>query len=274
LIAAFPDGPFDLLSHYARPLPVAIIAHLLGVPQSASDDLLLWSNAMVRMYQSNRSRAEEDAAVAASVEFVAFLSEVIARKRASPSDDLLSDLISARDDGDRLSEDELVSTVILLLNAGHEATVHTIGNGVRTILDHGARGKAADPKQADAIVEEVLRFDPPLHIFQRYAYEEVTISGHTFQRGDVVSCLLGAANRDPEVYDRPNDFWPGRPGPTNVSFGVGLHFCVGAPLARLELSIAFQKLFATLPKLQITQTPQYADIYHFHGLENLMVRRS
>jgi cytochrome P450 len=268
LIDRFPSGEFDLLNAYARPIPVIVIARLLGVPESMADQLLLWSNAMVSMYQARKTREIEDAAVKATVEFSDFIRSYVAEKRSRPADDLITELIAAEAGGEKLSTDELITTCILLLNAGHEATVHTIGNGVKVLLETGVR----PPEPADAVVEEVLRFDPPLHMFTRYAYEEVELYGHTFQRGDQVACLLGAAGRDPMVYPDPHHFDPSRRRVLHHAFGVGMHFCVGAPLARLELEIAFSRLFARCPGLTVAEAPRYANVYHFHGLERLMVR--
>ncbi len=266
LIDAFPSGEFDLLDTYARTVPVIIIARLLGVPESRADDLLAWSNAMVSMYVSGRTRAVEAKAVAATEAFVAFMRSYVEEKRQNPADDLLSHLIAAEEGGEKLSTDELITTCILLLNAGHEATVHTLGNTLKTLLQR-------DIRTADAqIVEEALRFDPPLHMFDRYVIEDCEVFGHAFKRGDTVKCLLGAANRDPAPYPDPNTFDPTRKGPVNVAFGGGIHFCVGAPLARLELRIALQVLFTRCPNLTLAAAPLYGDTYHFHGLERLAVQ--
>jgi unspecific monooxygenase len=273
LIDRMPEGEFDLLRHFGQPLPVIIIARLLGVPEAMADDLLRWSNAMVGMYMAGRTRETEDRAVAATEAFVAFLRGYVEARRNDPRDDLITHLIAAEQDGDRLTTDELITTCILLLNAGHEATVHTIGNGVKTLLQtktpHGALG----PDHVEATVEEILRFDPALHLFTRWAYEEVEVMGHRFQRGDQVGLLLAAANRDPGAWEDPARFRPSRMVKPNASFGAGLHFCVGAPLARLELQVALPILFERLPGLRLVETPVYADVYHFHGLKRLMVAR-
>ncbi len=268
LIDAFPDGPFDLLSHFGQKLPVIIIARLLGVPEDMAPDLLKWSNAMVGMYMAGRDRAREDRAVAATEAFVAFLRGYVEDRRAKPADDLITHLIAAEDDGERLSTDELITTCILLLNAGHEATVHTIGNGVKLVLETGAQGAMADP---DPLVEEILRFDPALHMFTRWAYTDVEVMRHKFKRGDQVGLLLAMANRDAGVWDDPHRFDPTRIIKPNTSFGAGVHFCVGAPLARLELRLALPILFARRPDLRLAEVPSYADVYHFHGLQRLMV---
>lgn len=270
LIDSFPDGDHDLLDTFCRPLPVTIIARLLGVPEDMAPSLLRWSNAMVMMYQAGRTRADEDVAVKATEEFVAFMRDYVERKRHSPEDDLISSLIAAEEDGQKLSTDELITTCILLLNAGHEATVHTMGNGIKLCLEQGLT-----PTDAP-FIEELMRIDPPLHMFTRTAYADVEIHGHTFQRGDQVALLLGAANRDPETYPNPDTFEPTRFAPAHktpaqLAFGAGLHFCVGAPLARLELQIALPILFARCPDLRLTASPKYADIYHFHGLKSLNV---
>ena len=273
LIDALPEGPFDLIRHFGQSLPVIIIARLLGVPESMSDQLLAWSNAMVGMYQAKRTRAMEEAASTAASDFSDFLRAYVEDRRAHPADDLITQLIAAESEGERLSTDELITTCILLLNAGHEATVHTIGNGVKALLESKTPRAALTPDRIEGTVEEILRFDPALHMFTRWAYEDVEVMGHTFAPGDQVALLLGAANRDPGVWDRPKVFLPGRPVKPHTSFGAGLHFCVGAPLARLELQTALPLLFDRLPELHLTETPRYADVYHFHGLQRLMVSR-
>ncbi|WP_093992054.1 cytochrome P450 [Flavimaricola marinus] len=260
-----PGTAFDLLDAFARPLPVTIICRLLGVPEDRADDLLRWSNAMVAMYQARRTAQIETDAAQASREFTAFLTDYIDQKRQRPGDDLITQLIAAEEDGEKLSTEELISTCILLLNAGHEATVHTLGNGAATLLDH----ERCDI--TEACTEEILRFDAPLHMFRRWVYDDITLFGHDFKRGDQIACLLGAANRDPAAYPDPNTFDPARKGPANTSLGAGLHFCVGAPLARLEIRIGLDALFTRCPTLKLAEAPRYADLYHFHGLEKLMV---
>ncbi|MDB4054288.1 cytochrome P450 [Octadecabacter sp.] len=265
LIDQFPSGDFDLLTAYARTVPVVIIARLLGVPESRADDLLNWSNAMVAMYVTGRTRTTEDRAITATQAFVAFMRQHIEDRRTAPADDLITQLIAATEDGARLSTDEMITTCILLLNAGHEATVHTLGNTVKTLLERDIR------TANDKIVEEALRFDPPLHMFDRYVIEDCELFGHAFKRGDTVKCLLGAANRDPAPYPDPHHFDPARKGPVNVAFGGGIHFCVGAPLARLELRVALEVLFKRCPTLILAAPATYGDTYHFHGLEALRV---
>jgi cytochrome P450 len=273
LIDAFPAGDIDLLPAYCQRVPVIVIARLLGVPEEMSDQLLAWSNAMVGMYQARRTRAMEDAAARAAADFAGFMRGYVEERRSRPADDLITHLIAAEAEGEKLTTDELITTCILLLNAGHEATVHTMGNGVKALLDNGTPPDALAPDRVEGTVEEVLRYDPPLHLFTRHVYEDVELFGHSFRRGDQLGCLLAAANRDPAVWPDPARFDPSRPIQTNVAFGAGLHFCVGAPLARLELQIALPVLFQRLPGLALAEAPRYANLYHFHGLESLKVTR-
>ena len=268
LIDACPDGPFDVLHHFGQRLPVTIIARLLGVPESMGGDLLRWSNAMVKMYIPDRSRAMEDAAANAARDFSDFMRSYVKERRTRPADDLITHLIAAEEEGEKLSTEELISTCILLLNAGHEATVHSIGNGVKALLEHPG-AMASTP--IEAVVEEIFRYDPPLHMFNRYAYADVEVRGHTIPKGAEVALLLAAANHDPAAFDTPARFNPARATKANLSFGAGVHFCVGAPLARLELQVALPVLFDRLPGLHLTEPPTFADTYHFHGLERLMV---
>jgi cytochrome P450 len=213
----------------------------------------------------------EDKAVAATRAFADFLRAHVNERRARPADDLITQLIAAEADGARLSEDELISTCILLLNAGHEATVHAIGNGVKAMLEAGPEALQAvrDPRMLPGLVEEALRFDAPLHMFTRYALESVEVGPARLRTGDVIGLLLGAANRDPARFADPDRFDAARPASAHVSFGAGIHFCLGAPLARLELEAALPVLFGRLPGLKLAAPPVYRDTYHFHGLERL-----
>ncbi len=269
LIDAFPAGPVDLLEAYATPIPVRVIAALLGVDEAHAPQLLDWSHRLVAMYQFRRSAAEEASANAAAIAFSAFIRGEMDRVRKAPGDDLLSLLVRA----EGLTEPETISTVILLLNAGHEASVHAIGNGVKAILQSGLKPADlfATPAATAATVEETLRYDPPLHMFTRYALEDVEIGGERLKIGDVIGLMLGSANRDSARYADPERFEPTRDASGHTSFGAGIHFCLGAPLARLEIEVALPVLFQRLPKLQLADAPRYRDTYHFHGLERLMV---
>ncbi len=266
-------GSADLIEAYATPIPITVIAEILGVPVERAPDLLAWSHAMVGMYQLGRTRAMEDAAVEATLAFSAFLRAYVEERRGKPGDDLISQLIAAEEQGEKLSEDELITTCILLLNAGHEATVHAIGNGVRAILQSGAEPKAlfASDEATAAAVEECLRYDPPLHMFMRYALEDMEYGGLSLKKGQQVGLMLGAANRDPARYVAADRFDAGREPKPHVSFGLGIHFCIGAPLARLEMQVALPILFERLPGLRFAGAPSYRDAYHFHGLDGLQL---
>jgi cytochrome P450 len=273
-IEAFaPAGSADLIAEFAAPIPVAVIADLLGVPREMGASLVEWSHRMVAMYQFGVNREVEERAAEAARTFADFVRAFARARRGDPGDDLISQLLIAEGDGGRLNEDELVATVILLLNAGHEATVQAIGNGVKAMLEQGvdARLAFADESATAATVEEALRFDPPLHLFTRYALEEAEFAGVRLKKGEKLGLLLGAANRDPARFPDPNVFDSRRSPNPHVSFGAGIHFCVGAPLARLELTVALPILFARLPGLRLADTPRYRDAFHFHGLEALKV---
>jgi cytochrome P450 len=272
LIDDFPKAPFDLLEAYCTQVPVITICRLLGVPGEMAPQLLRWSHDMVAIYQAGKTHDTELAAARAAQDFSAFLADYVQQRRSEPRDDLITRLIAAEEEGDRLSTDELIGTCILLLNAGHEATVHALGNGVKTLLQQGWDPAWLAPGGINGLVEEILRFDPPLHMFTRYAYEEAEVMGHSFRRGDQVALLLVSANRDPAAQDDPDLFDPTRPMRTNTSFGGGLHFCVGAPLARLEMQIALPILFERCPDLKLAADPQFSNSYHFHGLAKLLVQ--
>ena len=257
----------DLLTAYATPIPVIVICELLGVPTDMADQFLKWSHDMVSMYMARRDFAVEEAAVRATLEFSDYMRKLIAERRKNPQGDLLSELVRAESEGQKLSEDELVTTAILILNAGHEATVHTIGNGVKALLELGIKGPITEP-----IIEEIMRYDAPLHLFTRYALEDIEYAGIKLKKGEEVGLMLGAANRAPLRFENPDQFITTRESNPHVSFGAGIHFCIGAPLARLEMLIAFQTLFKRLPNMQLAATPQYKNVYHFHGLEELKVR--
>ena len=268
-----PEGSADLIAEFAAPIPVAVIADLLGVPREMGPTLVEWSHRMVAMYQFGVNREVEERAAEAACAFADFVRAFARARRGDPSDDLISQLLVAGSDGGRLSEDELVTTVILLLNAGHEATVQAIGNGVKTMLEQGvdARLAFADESATAATVEELLRFDPPLHLFTRYALEDAEFAAVRFKKGERLGLLLGAANRDPARFPDPDVFDSRRSPNPHVSFGAGIHFCVGAPLARLELTVALPILFARLPGLRLAEPLRYRDAFHFHGLEALKV---
>jgi cytochrome P450 len=267
------EDTVDLIKAFAAPIPAIIIAEMIGLPPESAPKLLNWSNRMVTMYVLGVSRETELDANQASQDFMDFVGEAIKERRKQPREDLLSHMLTSDRNGDVLSDEEVMSTAILLLNAGHEATVHTTGNGVKSILESGIDPVTlfATPEQTEATVEECLRFDAPLHLFTRYALSDLDYEGLHLRKGDVIGLMLGAANRDPRRFANANTFDPFRTDGANVSFGAGIHFCIGAPLARIELQVAFSELFKRLPKLRLAEEPRYNNVYHFHGLQRLMV---
>ena len=273
LMQNFSSNRVNILNEYANKIPVIIIARLLGVPEEMSDKLLTWSNDMVMMYQARRTQEHEKRAVKASNEFSVFMRNYVEDRRDKPEDDLITHLILAEEDGEKLTTDELITTCILLLNAGHEATVHSLGNGIKILLENQKfKIDWHTATKVNQLVEEILRFDPPLHIFTRYAYEQIDLGDYTVKKGEEIALVLGATGRDKAVWSHPQYFDPYRTIKKNTAFGGGIHFCVGAALARLEMQIALPMLFTRYPKMQLAEKPRYADVYHFHGLEKLYVK--
>jgi cytochrome P450 len=265
--------PVDLLT-MAEQLPVAVIAELLGVPEADRQLLRPWSNAIVKMYEYERTRQREDAAERAADEFVAYLRELAADRRRHPGDDLVSHLVSVRDaDGDRLTEDELVTTCILLLNAGHEATVNVTANGTLALLRHPdqLRRLRADRSLLPTAIEEFMRFDSPLQLFERTATEDVEVGGITVEKGQKIAALLGSANHDPAVFADPETLDVGRAENPHVSFGAGVHFCIGAPLARVELQASFGALLDRTSSLELGGEPVRRPEFVIRGLAELPV---
>ena len=266
--------PVDLLSGMAEQLPVAVIAELLGVPQVDRPLLRPWSNAIVKMYEYGRTAAVEESAERAAAEFVAYLRELADVRRQNPGEDLLSHLVSVRDSqGDRLTEDELVTTCILLLNAGHEATVNVSGNGLLALLKHPDQltRLREDPGLLPTAIEELMRFDSPLQLFERTATEDVEIGGITVAQGQKIAALLGSANHDPAVFDSPEHLDVGRADNAHITFGAGVHFCIGAPLARVELQATFGALLERTTSLELGGEPVRRPEFVIRGLAELPV---
>ncbi len=268
------EGEWDLIERYATPIPVRAITHVLGVPDEIGPRMLAWSHDMIAMYQARRDAGIERAAVRATEEFSSCIRDLLDQRRGSAGQDLVSELLRSEVGGERLSDDELVTTAMLFLIAGHEATVHAIGNGVRAVLESGLDSRAAFAEPADcaSAIEELLRFDAPLHLFTRFALEDCEVAGVTLRRCETIGLLLGSANRDAARFEEPERLDPARSPNPHVSFGGGLHFCLGAPLARLELQAAFRVLFRRMPQLHLVGEALFRDTYHFRGLERLIVR--
>jgi pimeloyl-[acyl-carrier protein] synthase len=268
-------GCMDVIADLAYPLPVMVIAELLGVPASDQVQFRHWSRDLAKTLELTDVAEVYDRGAAATVEFSAYLRTLVAERRKEPKDDLLSALVAAEEAGDKLTEKELIATAILLLIAGHETTINLIGNGVLALLrhpDHLAKLKN-DPSLAKNAVEEILRYDSPVQLTTRIALEDIQVGGHTIRRGQAISMLLGAANRDPEQFPDPDTFDITRSGADkHVGFGNGIHFCLGAPLARVEGEIALSTLFRRLPNLTMaTDAPKYRETFVLRGLETLPV---
>ena len=260
--------PFDLIRDFSMPLPVRVIAQMLGIAEEFEGNLLDWSQAIVKIYTRTQTPEETFAANKAAQEFTAFIKEQIRLKRLKPQNDLLTFLCA--DGPDALSDEEIISTAILLLNAGHEATVHQTGNAVALLLEHHAWGETylGTDQDITKTLEECIRLTAPLHMFTRITHEEIVLSDAlTLQKGETIGLLLGAANRDPSAFHAAYDFKPERADQRHVTFGAGIHFCIGAALARLEMHIALKTLYKNFPKLTLAAKPQRANSYHFHGFE-------
>ncbi len=262
------DGSADLLEHLAQPLPVAVIAELLGVPGTDGPRMVQLSNAIVKMYEYDLPEEGRDAAEQAAGEFVSYVRSVAASRAAAPGDDIISDLLRSE-----LTPDELVATAVLLLMAGHEATVNVLGNGITALLTHRDQWDRLleTPSLLDPCVEELIRFDAPLQLFERTATEDVTISGFEVKRGLKIGALLGAAARDPKVFEEPDRLDIGRTPNAHLGFGMGIHYCVGAPLARVEIAAALTALTDKLPGLRLVETPPRRPEFVIRGLRELRV---
>ena len=259
---------FDLLADYAQPYSVRVIATLLGAPVDDADLLADWSHAIVKMYELHTTPVQAQAAIDASRQFADWTTALIAARRADPRDDLITALCFAETAQGTLTDAEIISTVVLLLNAGHEATVNTMGNGIVAAMQNGgAWRQLADRAVLPGVaIEEMMRFDPPLQLFERYVLREgVEIAGTPIPPGDKVAMLFGSANRDPRRFEAPDEFRIGRSDPDHITFGAGVHFCLGAPLARLELEIALDRLTAAFPDAILAGRPRREDGFVIRG---------
>jgi len=275
LDACLERGRFDLLYDFAQPYSITLICRMLGVPTDRHRDLLDWSHRHVKMYEFDTTEEQAQSATRAAAEFSAYVRELIADRRRSPRDDMISALVGARVDGDNLSDDEIVSTVVVLLNAGHEATVNTLGNGVCALLRHpGEWRRLVEGETAPAAaVEELIRFDPPLQLFERWVLEDgVEIAGVPVPRGEVISMLFGSANRDPRVFDGPDVLDIGRTNAAeHIGFGGGIHVCIGAPLARIELEASLRALVERAPALELVEEPVRVPAFVIRGFQAVEV---
>jgi unspecific monooxygenase len=266
-------GGGDLLTDVAEPLPVAVIAEMLGIPESDRAPLRPWSADICGMYELNPSEETAAKAVRASVEFSEYLRELIAARRKEPGDDLISGLIAAHDEGDRLTEQEMISTAVLLLNAGHEATVNATVNGWWALFRNPGQLAAlrADHSLVPSAVEELMRYDTPLQLFERWVLDDIEIDGTTIPRGAEIAMLFGSANHDPAVFADPGRLDLSRKDNPHISFSAGIHYCIGAPLARIELAASMTALLERAPTLRPATEPRRKPNFVIRGLEGLSV---
>jgi cytochrome P450 len=266
-------GGGDLLAEVAEPLPVTVIADMLGVPEADRRLLRPWSADICGMYELNPSSQAQHTAVRAAEEFAAYLRDLARARRTDSGGDLISALAQVADAGDRLTEDELIGTVVLLLNAGHEATVNVTGNGWWSLFRNpGELARLrADPALLPTAVEELMRWDTPLQMFERWVLEDIGVGGVDIPRGAEVALLFGSANRDERVFHDPDRLDLGRADNPHISFGAGIHFCLGAALARLELAESFRALLRAAPGMELAEEPTWKPGYVIRGLSSLKV---
>jgi cytochrome P450 len=271
-------GRMELLYDYAQPYSIAVICRMLGVPLDRHRDLLDWSHRMVKMYEFDVPEENAVAANRAAAEFQEYVRGLIAERRAQPRDDMVSALVDASVDGERLSEDEIVSTVIVLLNAGHEASVNTLGNGMLAFAQHPEQWRrVVEGDVAPAAAgEEMIRYDPPLQLFERWVLtDDFTLGDTAIPRGQKLALLFGSANRDPRVFERPDEFDVGRESAIqHIGFGGGIHVCIGAPLARVELEASVDALRRYWPDFRLSTQPRRTGAFVIWGLQGLELARS
>ena len=268
------NGQFDLIHDFAEPLPVKVIAKMLGFPEADEHLLRPWSQAIVKMYEVSPSEADRAAARLASQEFSDYVDALRRERLTQPGDDLISDLAAVEEAGEKLNTQELIATCVLLLNAGHEASVNGFGNGMAAALqrpDQMAILRERPLHVAATAVDEFIRFDAPLQLFERTATEPVEIGGVTVEPGQKIASLLGSAARDESVFANPDLMDVTRDPNPHIGFGAGIHFCIGAPLARLEMSIALPMLMQRFPNLELAAEPVRRPTFVLRGYETIPV---
>lgn len=267
-------GEFDLIADFAEPLPVKVIAELLGFPEEDEYLLRPWSQAIVKMYEPSPSDEHKREAREASNEFASYVHKLMVERQKSPGSDLISELALVEEQGEKLSAKELIATCVLLLNAGHEASVNGFGNGlVAALKDENQWDLLTTQTEAmtETAVDEFLRFDSPLHLFERTATEETEIGGVVIKQGQKIAALLGSANRDEEIFENPDQLQLTRSPNPHIGFGAGIHFCIGAPLARQEMQVSLPSLIKRFPKIQLVEEPIRRPTFVLRGYEKVIV---
>ena len=267
-------GMFDLIADYAEPLPVKVIAALLGFPDEDEHLLRPWSQSIVKMYEVNPSLEAQAEAQQAAHEFAEYVRDLMNKRKAQPGEDLISELATVEEAGEKLNAQELIATCVLLLNAGHEASVNGFGNGMVATFERPEQLELLrkNPRGvADSAIEEFLRFDAPLHLFERTATADTEIGGVMVKTGQKIASLLGSANRDETIFDRADELDLTREQNPHIGFGAGIHFCLGAPLSRIEMSVSLPLLFERFPDLSLAKEPKRRPTFVLRGYESVFV---
>lgn len=268
------QNEFDLIADFAEPLPVMVIAELLGFPESDEHLLRPWSQAIVKMYEPSPTNEEKAAARKASDEFAAYVHTLMVERKKSPGSDLISELALVEEEGEKLSARELIATCVLLLNAGHEASVNGFGNGMVAAMKTPDqwRSLVANPRaMAETAVDEFLRFDAPLHLFERTATEDTEVGGVIVPAGKKIAALLGSANRDESIFEDADSLNLSRSPNPHIGFGAGIHFCIGAPLARMEMTTSLPMLLESFPRMELAAEPSRRPTFVLRGYESVPV---
>jgi cytochrome P450 len=270
-------GGFDLIDALAFPLPIAVICQLLGVPTQDQAQFRAWGHDVAASLDPQTVAAAQAQTRASELALIGYLQDLIRARRADPDDSILSALITAEEEGDRLSPGELVRMALLLLIAGFETTVNLIGNGTVALMGDpdGWDRLRQDPALVPAAVEEMLRYDSPVQMTSRFATEDTEVGGGVIPAGRAVLVFIGGANRDPDVFERPDEFRIDRPDPgRHLSFSLGIHHCLGSALARLEGRIAIEELTRQYPALELAAPPTRRSQLVLRGFEHVPVRAS
>ena len=265
---------FDLIADYAEPLPVKIIADLLGFPESEEHLLRPWSQSIVKMYEVNPSEQYQMEAKKAAAEFAEYVRSLAEHRKKNPGQDLITDLAMVEENGEKLNSHELVATCVLLLNAGHEASVNAFGNGMVAALERPDQAELLRKKSraiTDTALEEFMRFDAPLHLFERTATVDTELGGVKIEKGQKIAALIGSANRDSAVFERADEMDLTRDPNPHIGFGAGIHFCLGAPLARLEMSVSLPALWEKYPKMELAGAPVRRPTFVLRGYESVSI---
>jgi cytochrome P450 len=269
------QNDIDLIADFAQPYSLVIIAGMLGVPFEDHKDLLDWSHQMVKMYELNTTEDQAERATVAAASFESYIRGLIRFHSDEPRGGLIGSMVHAEVDGERLSTEEIASTAILLLNAGHEAVVNTIGNGITAFLDNrGEWHRVVDGWVAASVaIEEMIRWDSPNQLFQRWVLtDDFEIDGIPVPFGSRVGLLFGSANRDPRAFEEPDEFRASRHAAHHIGFGGGTHHCLGAPLARIELAVALEQLIHAAPEMELLRRPVRHDTFTVHGYKSVPIR--